>query len=109
MVGTQLITGKEFGIDDRTLIATSDCFAWLDFADTLGARTSTDPRSALHQSGWVPDDGTDAGWRKQFLWPFEAAFLIVYLDQEYQEIMTAVRDRNHVWIMSRDPQMSEAG
>ena len=44
----------------------------------------------------------------QFLWPFKAAYLIVYLDQDYQKTIIGVPDRNNLWIMSRDPQMSEA-
>jgi apolipoprotein D and lipocalin family protein len=58
--------------------------------------------------GWVYDHDTNAEWRMQFLWPFKAAYLIVYLDQEYQRTIIGVPDRNNLWIMSRTPQMSEA-
>jgi len=47
-------------------------------------------------------------WRVQFLWPFKAAYLIVYLDREYEKTIIRVPDRNNVSIMSRHPQMSEA-
>ncbi len=34
--------------------------------------------------------------------------LFVYLDQDYQKTIVGVPDRNNVWIMSREPQMSDA-
>ena len=66
------------------------------------------PEKRFTPKGWVHDHETNAEWRMQFLWPFEAAYLIVYLDQEYQKTIIGVPDRSNVWIMSRDPQMSEA-
>ena len=66
------------------------------------------PEKRFTPKGWVHDDETNAEWRMQFLWPFKAAYLIVYLDEEYQKTIIGVPDRDNVWIMSRDPQMSEA-
>jgi len=66
------------------------------------------PEKRFTPKGWVHDHETNAEWRMQFVWPFEAAYLIVYLDEEYQKTIIGVPDRNHVWIMSRDPTMSEA-
>ncbi len=66
------------------------------------------PEKRFTPKGWVHDRETNAEWRMQFLWPFKAAYLIVYLDQDYQKTIIGVPDRNNVWIMSRDPQMSEA-
>jgi len=56
----------------------------------------------------VHDHETNAEWRMQFVWsPFEAAYLIVYLDHEYKKTIIGVPDWENVWIMARDPQMSE--
>ena len=66
------------------------------------------PKKRLTPKGWVYDEETNAEWRMQFLWPFKAAYLILYLDQDYQRTIIGVPDRSHVWIMSRDPQVSEA-
>jgi apolipoprotein D and lipocalin family protein len=66
------------------------------------------PEKRFTPKGWVHDEATNAEWRMQFLWPFKAAYLIVYLDQDYQKTIIGVPDRNNVWIMSRDPQMSDA-
>ena len=51
---------------------------------------------------------TNAEWRMQFLWPFRSAYLIVYLDDDYQQTIIGVPNRRHVWIMSRTPEISEA-
>jgi apolipoprotein D and lipocalin family protein len=66
------------------------------------------PEKRFTPKGWVHDEVTNAEWRMQFLWPFKAAYLIVYLDQDYQKTIIGVPDRGNLWIMSRDPQMSDA-
>jgi apolipoprotein D and lipocalin family protein len=66
------------------------------------------PEKRFTPKGWVHDHETNAEWRMQFLWPFEAAYLIVYLDPEYQKTIIGVPDRKYVWIMARDPKLSEA-
>ena len=64
------------------------------------------PERRMTPKGWVHDEETNAEWRMQFLWPFKAAYLIVYLDEDYQKTIIGVPDRKHVWIMSRDPNLS---
>lgn len=66
------------------------------------------PEKRFTPKGWVHDEATNAEWRMQFLWPFKSAYLIVYLDQDYQKTIIGVPERNNLWIMSRDPQMSDA-
>ncbi len=66
------------------------------------------PERRFTPKGWVHDEETNAEWRMQFLWPFKAAYLIVYLDEDYQKTIIGVPDRKHVWIMSRVPDLSDA-
>ena len=66
------------------------------------------PQKRFTPRGWVHNKETNAEWRMQFLWPFKAAYLIVYLDEDYQKTIIGVPDRDYVWIMSRDPDLSEA-
>ena len=66
------------------------------------------PERCLTPKGWVHDAETNAEWRMQFLWPFKAAYLIAYLDEAYQRTIIGVPSRKYVWIMSRDPEVSEA-
>jgi apolipoprotein D and lipocalin family protein len=56
----------------------------------------------------VHNTETNAEWRMQFLWPFSSAYLIVYLDDDYQDTIIGVPDRKYVWIMSRSPDKTEA-
>jgi apolipoprotein D and lipocalin family protein len=66
------------------------------------------PEKRFTPKGWVHNEETNAEWRMQFLWPFEAAYLIVDLDSDYQTSIIGVPDRKHVWFLSREPQVSEA-
>jgi apolipoprotein D and lipocalin family protein len=66
------------------------------------------PEKRMTPKGWVYDHETNAEWRMQFLWPFSAAYLIVYLDEEYQRTIIGVPSRKYVWILSRDPELSDA-
>ena len=66
------------------------------------------PEKRFTPKGWVHNEETNAEWRMQFLWPFKAAYLIVYLDDDYQKTIIGVPDRDYVWIMSRDPNVSDA-
>jgi len=66
------------------------------------------PLRRLTPTGFVHDEETNAEWRMQFLWPFKAAYLIVYLDEDYQRTIIGVPDRSHAWIMARTPSIPEA-
>jgi apolipoprotein D and lipocalin family protein len=66
------------------------------------------PEKRMTPKGWVHNEETNAEWRMQFLWPFEAAYLIVYLDEDYRRTIIGVPSRKYVWIMSRDPELSDA-
>ena len=65
------------------------------------------PEKRFTPKGWVHDEGTNTEWRMQFLWPFKAAYLIVYLDEAYEKTIIGVPDRKYVWIMSRDWDLRE--
>ena len=43
----------------------------------------------------------------QFMWPFRSAYLIVYLDDNYQNTIIGVPNRRYVWIISRSHDLSE--
>ena len=66
------------------------------------------PEKSMTPKGWVHNHDTNAEWRMQFLWPFEAAYLIVYLDQDYRRTIIGVPNRKYLWIMSRDPELSNS-
>jgi apolipoprotein D and lipocalin family protein len=66
------------------------------------------PRKRFTPKGRVHDEATNAEWRMQFVWPFEAAYLIVYLEPDYETALIGVPDRDHVWILSRQWDVDDA-
>lgn len=56
---------------------------------------------------WVHNTETNAEWRMQFMWPFRSAYLIAYLDDDYQQTVIGVPNRDYVWVMTRSPAISE--
>lgn len=71
------------------------------------------PVRVMEPSAWVYDDaadgvGTNAEWRVQFVWPFRAAYLIAWLDDDYTRTIIGVPSRDYVWLMSRDPVLDDA-
>ena len=65
------------------------------------------PLRVMRPTGFVHDEETKTEWRMQFLWPFKSAYLIVYLDEDYEQTIIGVPDRSYVWIMARTPQISD--
>ena len=64
-------------------------------------------RRQYHPTGFVRDDGTNALWGMQFIWPIEADYRIVYLDDEYTSTVIAREARDYVWLMARTPELSK--
>lgn len=47
-------------------------------------------------------------WGMQFIWPFKAEYVIAYLSADYQHTIIARSARDYLWIMSRQPEISES-
>ena len=43
----------------------------------------------------------------QFIWPFKMPFLIIDLDDNYQFTVIGYPSRKYVWIMAREPKLSD--
>lgn len=54
----------------------------------------------------VPNTG-NALWGMQFIWPIKAEYRIVELDIDYQNTIIARNARDYVWLMSRQPKISD--
>lgn len=63
------------------------------------------PLKEYHPTGFVEDDGSNAIWAMQFVWPIKAEYLIVHLDPTYTQTVVARNKRDYVWIMARTPTM----
>jgi apolipoprotein D and lipocalin family protein len=66
------------------------------------------PIKRYNPTGFVFNRDTNAEWRMQFIWPLRAAYLIIYVDENYQHTIIGVPDRSYVWIMSRTPEIPDA-
>ena len=62
----------------------------------------------LEPIGTVVDAETNAEWGMQFLWPFEAEYLVTWLDAEYRTTIIARTRRDYAWIMAREPSLDAA-
>lgn len=54
------------------------------------------------------DDPSNAVWGMRFVWPIKAEYIIMHVDEDYQETIIGRRKRDYVWIMARTPALSEA-
>ncbi len=57
--------------------------------------------------GFVEDDGSNAIWGMQFIWPFKADYRVVYLDEQYRVTVIGREKRDYVWIMAREPSIKD--
>ena len=60
----------------------------------------------MNPVGYVGDDGSNAIWGMQFIWPIKADYRIVYLDDAYSKTVIARQQRDYVWIMAREPDIA---
>jgi apolipoprotein D and lipocalin family protein len=65
------------------------------------------PRREFNPTGFVRDHPSNAVWGMQFIWPVKADYRIMYLDSEYTRTIIARNKRDYVWIMAREPQISD--
>ena len=57
--------------------------------------------------GFVRDKKTNAVWGMQFIWPIKADYRIIYLDSDYKHTIIGRQKRDFVWLMAREPTISE--
>lgn len=58
-------------------------------------------------TGFVIDKTTNAVWEMQFLWPFKSDYRIIYLNENYTQTVIGREKRDYVWIMAREPEISD--
>jgi len=65
-------------------------------------------RRSFSFNGNIVDTVQNATWKIWLLWPISAKYSIVYLDETYTTTIIASANRRLAWIMSREPQISDA-
>lgn len=66
------------------------------------------PLKTMTSTGFVEDDGTNAVWGMQFIWPIKAEYIITWLNDDYSQTIIARNKRDYVWVMARTPTISIA-
>jgi apolipoprotein D and lipocalin family protein len=61
------------------------------------------PQKVYTPTGFVREDGSNAVWDMQFVWPIKAEYRIVYLNDDYTQTVIGRSKRDYVWIMARSP------
>ncbi len=89
---------ESYRLDSDGSIATTFTFRKGGFD---GEKKTMTPR------GFVRDTSSNAIWGMQFIWPFEADYRIVYLDDDYTRTIIGRERRDYVWIMARTPSIDE--
>ncbi len=74
---------------------------------TFNEDSFTGERKTYTPTGYVLDETSNARWGMQFIWPFKADYRIIYLDEDYSQTIIGRRKRDYVWIMARNPEISE--
>lgn len=54
------------------------------------------------------DDPSHAHWKMQFIWPFKADYVILYVSDDYQSTVIAHPNRKYAWIMDRSHNIDDA-
>jgi apolipoprotein D and lipocalin family protein len=75
---------------------------------TFRNKSFTGPEKEYEPNAVVRDTESNAVWGMQFIWPFRADFRIVHLDENYATTIIGRNARDYVWIMAREPEISEA-
>lgn len=65
------------------------------------------PAKVYHPEGFVIPGTGNARWGMQFIWPFKGDFRIIWLESDYSVTVIGREKRDYVWIMARQPQVSE--
>ena len=58
--------------------------------------------------GFVRNHPSNAVWGMRFIWPIKADYRIVYLDDDYSVTVIGRNKRDYVWLMAREPSISDA-
>lgn len=65
-------------------------------------------RKEYSPKGFIKDEQSNALWGMRFVWPIKADYRIVYLADDYSRTVIARQKRDFVWIMAREPIISDA-
>ncbi len=65
------------------------------------------PVKTMHPVGRVVPGTGNAVWDMQFIWPIQAEYVIVAVDEDYMQTVIGRSKRDYAWVMARTPTISE--
>jgi len=66
------------------------------------------PERTYNPLGFVrEEDPSNALWGMQFIWPIKAEYIVMYVDEDYQETIIGRTKRDYLWIMTRSQHIPE--
>ncbi|MFT6407102.1 MAG: apolipoprotein D and lipocalin family protein [Arenicella sp.] len=66
------------------------------------------PLKTYNPKGFIEDKTNNSLWSMRFIWPIKADYRIVYLSEDYQQVIIGRKARDYVWVMARTPQISDS-
>ena len=90
---------ENYALNDDGTIATTFTF----HADSFDGKLKT-----YTPKGFITDTQTNALWGMRFIWPIKADYRIIYLDDDYSMTIIGRQKRDFVWIMARQPEISDS-
>ena len=90
---------ETYAMNDDGTIATTFTFR----------KDSCDGEEKEHNpKGFITNTETNAVWGMRFIWPIKADYRVIYLDDDYSATIIGRNKRDYVWIMAREPQLTDA-
>lgn len=65
------------------------------------------PLKTFQPTGFIANQDSKAEWKMQFVWPFKADYVILYLSEDYDRTIVVHPNRKYAWIMQRSPVRDE--
>lgn len=64
-------------------------------------------RVSIPQKAWIENQNSNAHWKVQPIWPLKLDYLVIALDPNYQWTVIGVPSQSYLWLMTREPMISE--
>lgn len=62
----------------------------------------------IPQKAWIQNNTTNAYWKVSPFWPLKFDYLVIALANDYSWVVIGVPSQKYIWIMAKDPEMSDA-
>jgi apolipoprotein D and lipocalin family protein len=97
---------------EKNNVGTMDIYALrpdgkIDVKYAFHKKTLDAPLQEWKATATVVDKKTNAEWAVQFIWPFQAPYLLIDLTPDYQIATVGHPSRDLIWIMSRSSHMTD--